>query len=1750
MISHTQASSTAETRRQATGRSRISRGVLATRASSPYTSGSGASALGRVRLGALGLTIVLVLLLVSVCAAGAQAAGYTAGSPLAAGSLRLPSGVAVNQSSHDVYVASCGSESLGLKACSAPGGFQEFSSVGSEIACSLEGAPEHPSSVAVDPENGNIYVLQDEATASASKIFTYGSACGAKLGEFTFEASASRVPPQAAVDSSGDLFSPSPSTGKVQKCTPAGVCTELVTGLNRPASVAFDSAGDLYVASGATTTYTCSNNASGKLVKYKPNGSGGFTEVGTFASLSSNVTTVAVDRKTNEVFVGRNCGETFKVEKYSAGGVKLSEFGSGFATGSGAIFNQIAVDETSGKVYVTDNGNFQTQVYNAPAQYPLTLSTTGTGTVKCQLNGGGITEICLSEYDEGTIVKLIPVSGRQGSTFKEWGGGCSGSGACEVTMTAGKTVSAVFQSRYTAGSPLAAGSLRLPSGVAVNQSSHDVYVASCGSESLGLKACSAPGGFQEFSSVGSEIACSLEGAPEHPSSVAVDPENGNIYVLQDEATASASKIFTYGSACGAKLGEFTFEASASRVPPQAAVDSSGDLFSPSPSTGKVQKCTPAGVCTELVTGLNRPASVAFDSAGDLYVASGATTTYTCSNNASGKLVKYKPNGSGGFTEVGTFASLSSNVTTVAVDRKTNEVFVGRNCGETFKVEKYSAGGVKLSEFGSGFATGSGAIFNQIAVDETSGKVYVTDNGNFQTQVYPYTAPSMSALSVSTTGAEGSVVCEVEGHEEPACASEYETGTEVTVKAVKGAHSSFVKWSAATGAAASCVNLTTSCTFTLSSASSVNAEFAAFPKRRVSVTVTGTGEVGAAQGSLSGCTSAGGASCEEERYEGEKVVLTATHNANNHFVTWGASACENVGHDSEEKCEFEVRSSAVAATAEFASNGFLLTIEKEGSGSVTVASVQSGLGLEPIACGAHCSELFTPGTMVELTATPQAGSQFVGWSTTAGSPGTCTGTTSPCIVTVSEATTLKATSSLEPETLNVSESGPGTVECEFAHSGSFGACTSPQPYGTSVKVKATPSTGAEVTSLSGTGSASTCSTGGCEFEITEASSVTVVFALESEALSVSESGPGTVECEFAHSGSYGPCTSPQPYGTSVSVRSTPNTGAEVTSLSGTGSASGCSTGGCAFEIKQASSVTVAFGLEPEALTVSESGPGSVECEFAHSGSYGPCTTPQPYGTNVSVKATPDTGGELTSLSGTGSASGCSTSGCEFEIKQATSVTVLFTAESEALTVNESGPGTVECEFAHSGSSGPCTTPQPYGTNVKVTPRPNTGAELSSLSGTGSASGCSTSSCGFEIKQASSVTVEFAAIAHPSTLVVFKGGGGKGTVTSLSPHTGITCGPSCEEAQASFEEGQTVELEASASTGSVFAGWIGCRHQTATTCQVKLDAPEVEVTAVFLTEGEKGAAGETPTVTEFTGAKGPCGEGGIEVKVGATTAYACNGAKGTNGTSGETPTVTQFTGAKGTCTEGGVEVKVGASTTYVCDGVKGTNGTSGTSGETPTTTQFTGAKGTCTEGGVEVKVGASTTYVCDGVKGTNGTSGETPTVTQFTGAKGTCTNGGVEVKVGVSTTYVCSGVKGEPGQLGNPGFPGEQGEQGPAGPAGQSGAQGAKGDTGSTGAQGATGAQGKEGPAGLNGKVTCTVKQKKGKKTKVTCTVKYTTPATSSALRRTLRWVLVRHGHVVEHGKSRGMPHIRLGALHRGRYTLYLQGQHQGTVIHVG
>jgi hypothetical protein len=94
--------------------------------------------------------------------------------------------------------------------------------------------------------------------------------------------------------------------------------------------------------------------------------------------------------------------------------------------------------------------------------------------------------------------------------------------------------------------------------------------------------------------------------------------------------------------------------------------------------------------------------------------------------------------------------------------------------------------------------------------------------------------------------------------------------------------------------------------------------------------------------------------------------------------------------------------------------YTLSVSKSGSGSGTVTSSPAGIN-----CGSDCSETYSAGTPVTLSASPASGSTFSGWSGEG-----CSGT-GTCTVSMTQARNVTATFNLSSATLTVTKSGTGS-----------------------------------------------------------------------------------------------------------------------------------------------------------------------------------------------------------------------------------------------------------------------------------------------------------------------------------------------------------------------------------------------------------------------------------------------------------------------------------------------------------------------------------------------------------------------------------------------------------------------------------------------------------------------------------------------------------------------------------------------------
>jgi hypothetical protein len=276
----------------------------------------------------------------------------------------------------------------------------------------------------------------------------------------------------------------------------------------------------------------------------------------------------------------------------------------------------------------------------------------------------------------------------------------------------------------------------------------------------------------------------------------------------------------------------------------------------------------------------------------------------------------------------------------------------------------------------------------------------------------------------------------------------------------------------------------------------------------------------------------------------------------------------------------------------------------------------------------------------------------------------------------------------------------------------------------------------------------------------------------------------------------------------------------------------------------------------------------------------------------------------------------------------------------LSTSGTGSGSFECKVLPSGTAGPCAAEYEEGKEVEVIANAALGSEFVEWQGL-PCDESTLSTCTVTMNAEQSLTGVFN--VEPGTgslLTVFVTGQGE---VNSSP-AGITgCKASAGTCTGQFEG--VVTLTETPTSGNVFAGWVGCKHATGTTCEVTVNEAK-EVYAVFLTEGTAGAPGpngETPTitVTPFSGAIHGCGlAGGYDVHVvlgaSSTDTFVCNGTNGTNGAAGSQ-------GAPGT---NGTNGKDGSNGATGPAGAAGPQGPAGAPGrDAKVTCKVKGKKVTC-------------------------------------------------------------------------------------------------------------------------------------------------------------------------------------------------------------
>jgi Tol biopolymer transport system component len=256
-----------------------------------------------------------------------------------------------------------------------------------------------------------------------------------------------------------------------------------------------------------------------------------------------------------------------------------------------------------------------------------------------------------------------------------------------------------------------------------------------------------------------------------------------------------------------------------------------------------------------------------------------------------------------------------------------------------------------------------------------------------------------------------------------------------------------------------------CVVTMNGARSVTASFQQAPPGtfQLDVVVSGNGSVASSPPGIA-CPG----DCAQTYSSGTTVNLIPTPAAGFRFSNWSGAGCGDVVQMTENRV-------CTATFVQDQPNTRTLTILVSGSGTVTSTPIG-------INCGLDCSEAFTLGATIALTATPSAGFAFSGWS----------GAGCGAVVQMVQDRTCTATFTQNaPRTLTVSVTGSGTVtSIPGGISCGQGAsdCTESVPEGTVMTLVATPAAGHTLQAWSGA-----CSgTANCIVQLTQSLSVSATF----------------------------------------------------------------------------------------------------------------------------------------------------------------------------------------------------------------------------------------------------------------------------------------------------------------------------------------------------------------------------------------------------------------------------------------------------------------------------------------------------------------------------------------------------------------------------------------------------------------------------------------------------------------------------------
>jgi sugar lactone lactonase YvrE len=515
-------------------------------------------------------------------------------------------------------------------------------------------------------------------------------------------------PAGVAVDSSGNVYVAVPTTHQVFKITPGGV-VNLFAGngsagpydgesssaaavtLGAPSGMAFDTAGNLYVADTAQNRVRKITPA-GAISTFAGNGTPGFSgDTGLAANASLNAPTgLAVDAS-NNVFIADTgnqrirmvLGATSVISTVAGNGTAgyTTDFPTPIPAATAALNNPVglAVD-SGGSVYVADSLNLRIRKITSPTSSPLIVTIAGNGTNSFTPNptpatGSGLNDLVNVAVDRNNNVFVV-----ESFDVRE-----VASGSANLTLFAG-TGTFGFSGDGTF-SPTTA-TFRNIAGIGIDSTAANVYIADSANARI-RRIVTASGAVSTFAGNGSLDFSGDGGAAVNanlfaPSTPAIDT-GGNL-LFADIGAFSVRKVTLSSNVLSTVAGNGQAGTTADGQPAAGnplngafavVVDNNGNFYFT--ETGHVRKVS-AGILGTLAPGtaFSNPAGLAVAPNGNVYIADASANKVLLYNAQTAAVTTIAGTGASGFSGDGGAAvnATLSGPSPLALDPVSNKLYIG------------------------------------------------------------------------------------------------------------------------------------------------------------------------------------------------------------------------------------------------------------------------------------------------------------------------------------------------------------------------------------------------------------------------------------------------------------------------------------------------------------------------------------------------------------------------------------------------------------------------------------------------------------------------------------------------------------------------------------------------------------------------------------------------------------------------------------------------------------------------------------------------------------------------------------------------------------------------------------------------------------------------------------------------------------------------------------------------------------------